>query len=95
METSNSSKHWGLVVVGFFLLLNPAFHIESLSWNYLRLHKSCDPLLYLSTYGDNSSISRTLVIHTACASLPLKNSILAKKIGEGILKIFTPFGSDI
>lgn len=33
--------------------------------------------------------------HTASRSLSLKNSILAKKSGEGILKIFTPFGSNV
>lgn len=44
---------------------------------------------------DRSGVGRRRAVRTASLSLSLKNSILAKKIGEGILKIFTPFGSYI
>lgn len=48
-----------------------------------------------SSKVDCRGAEKTRAVRTASLSLSLKNSILAKKIGEGILKIFTPFGSYI
>lgn len=64
--------------------------------NFLGIKSNLEqPGVAIRSIQPHPTCEKRRAVRTASLSLSLKNSMLAKKIGEGILKIFTPFGSYI